>query len=110
MIDGASDTTSYYNQAAGIPGIEAVQEFRIYTSAYAPEFGHTSGGDVSYALKSGSNAHHGPLFEYLPNSDLDSDRFNANKAGQCRVTPRPLGGRGRNWPRYSAGRRKPRIL
>jgi Carboxypeptidase regulatory-like domain len=82
MIDGASDTTSYYNQAAGIPGIEAVQEFRIYTSAYAPEFGHTSGGDVSYALKSGSNAYHGALFEYLRNSDLDSDGFNANKAGQ----------------------------
>jgi len=82
MIDGASDTTSYYNQAAGIPGIEAVQEFRIYTSAYAPEFGHTSGGDVSYALKSGGNAYHGALFEYLRNSDLDSDGFNANKAGQ----------------------------
>jgi hypothetical protein len=82
MIDGATDTTSYYNQAAGIPGIEAVQEFRIYTSAYAPEFGHTSGGDVSYALKSGSNVYHGALFEYLRNSDLDSDGFNANKAGE----------------------------
>ncbi len=82
MIDGASDTTSYYNQAAGIPGIEAVQEFRIYTSAYAPEFGHTSGGDVSYALKSGGNAYHGAIFEYLRNSDLDSAGFNANKAGQ----------------------------
>ena len=55
-IDGATDTTSYYNQAAGIPGIDAVQEYRVYTSAYAPEFGHTSGGDVSYALKSGGNA------------------------------------------------------
>jgi hypothetical protein len=82
MIDGATDTTSYYNQAAGIPGIEAVQEFRIYTSAYAPEFGHTSGGDVSYALKSGGNLYHGALFEYLRNSDLDSAGFNANKAGQ----------------------------
>ena len=82
MVDGASDTTSYYNQAAGIPGIEAVQEFRIYTSAYAPEFGHTSGGDVSYALKSGGDAYHGVLFEYLRNSDLDSAGFNANKAGQ----------------------------
>jgi hypothetical protein len=50
-IDGATDTTAYYNQAGGIPGIEAVQEYRVYTSAYAPEFGHTSGGDVSFALK-----------------------------------------------------------
>src|SRR5215472_1518111 len=81
-IDGATDTTSYYNQAAGIPGIEAVQEYRVYTSAYAPEFGHTSGGDVSYALKSGNNQYHGSLFEYLRNSDLDANGFNANKAGQ----------------------------
>ncbi len=81
-IDGATDTTSYYNQAAGIPGIEAVQEYRVYTSAYAPEFGHTSGGDVSYALKSGGNQYHGSLFEYLRNSDLDANGFNADKAGQ----------------------------
>jgi hypothetical protein len=81
-IDGATDTTAYYNQAAGIPGIEAVQEFRVYTSAYAPELGHVSGGAVSFALRSGTNSYHGAAFEYLRNSDLDSDGFNANKAGQ----------------------------
>jgi hypothetical protein len=81
-IDGASDTTSYYNQAAGIPGVDAVQEYRVYTSAYAPEFGRVSGGSVAYALRSGSNTVHGSLFEYLRNSDLDADGFNADKAGQ----------------------------
>jgi hypothetical protein len=81
-IDGATDTTAYYNQAGGIPGLEAVQEYRVYTSAYAPEFGHTSGGEVSFALKSGGNVYHGSVFEYLRNSDLDADGFNADKAGQ----------------------------
>jgi len=81
-VDGATDTTAYYNQAAGIPGVETVQEYRVYTSAYAPEFGRTSGGTASYALKSGGNALHGVLFEYLRNSDLDADGFNADKAGQ----------------------------
>ena len=81
-IDGATDTTAYYNQAAGIPGLDTVQEYRVYTSAYAPEFGRTSGGTVSYALRSGSNAFHGTAFEYLRNSDLDADGFNADKAGQ----------------------------
>ena len=80
-IDGATDTTAYYNQAAGIPGIDAVEEYRVYTSAYAPEFGHTSGGTVAFALRSGTNAFHGSLFEFLRNSDLDADGFNANKAG-----------------------------
>jgi hypothetical protein len=81
-IDGATDTTAYYNQASGIPGVDAVQEYRVYTSAYAPEFGRTSGGTVAYALHSGSNNVHGSLFEYLRNSDLDANGFNANKAGQ----------------------------
>ncbi len=81
-IDGATDTTAYYNQAAGIPGVDTVQEYRVYTDAYAPEFGRTSGGIVSYALKSGSNALHGSLFEFLRNSDLDANGFNADKAGQ----------------------------
>jgi hypothetical protein len=81
-IDGASDTTAYYNQAAGIPSVDAVQEYRVYTSAYAPEFGRTSGGTVAYALRSGTNAFHGTLFEYLRNSDLDANGFNADKAGQ----------------------------
>ena len=81
-IDGATDTTAYYNQAGGIPGVDAVQEYRVYTSAYAPEYGRTSGGTVAYALRSGSNAIHGSLFEYLRNSDLDADGFNADKAGQ----------------------------
>jgi hypothetical protein len=82
QIDGATDTTAYYNQAGGIPGIDTVQEYRVFTDAYAPEFGHTSGGIVSYALKSGTNALHGSVFEFLRNSDLDSDGFNADQAGQ----------------------------
>jgi hypothetical protein len=81
-IDGATDTTAYYNQAAGIPALDAVEEYRVYTSAYAPEFGHTSGGTVAYALRSGGNAYHGSVFEFLRNSDLDADGFNADKAGQ----------------------------
>ncbi len=82
QIDGATDTTAYYNQAAGIPGIDTVQEYRVFTDAYAPEFGHTSGGIVSYALKSGTNVLHGSVFEFLRNSVLDADGFNADQAGQ----------------------------
>ncbi len=82
QIDGATDTTAYYNQAAGIPGLDTVQEYRVFTDAYAPEFGHTSGGIVGYALKSGTDTLHGSLFEFLRNSDLDSNGFNADQAGQ----------------------------
>jgi Carboxypeptidase regulatory-like domain len=83
LLDGATDTTAYYNQAAGIPGVDSIQEYRVYTDAYAPEFGRTSGGTVSYALRSGSNNIHGSMFEFLRNSAMDANGFNANKAGQA---------------------------
>jgi hypothetical protein len=82
QVDGATDTTAYYNQAAGIPGVDTVEEYRVYTDAYAPEFGRTNGGIIRYALKSGSNLVHGSVFEFLRNSDLDSNGFNADQAGQ----------------------------
>jgi Carboxypeptidase regulatory-like domain len=84
QIDGAANTTSYYNQDAGIPGVESVQEFRVNTDAYAPEFGRTSGGMVSYALHTGTDKLHGSAFEFYRNEDLDANGFNANLAGESR--------------------------
>ena len=81
LIDGAANTTAYYNQDAGIPGTDSVQETRVYTDAYAPEFGRTSGGIVAFALRSGTNRLHGSAFEYYRNEDMDANGFNANQAG-----------------------------
>jgi hypothetical protein len=92
LIDGATNTTAYYNQDAGIPGVESVQEFRVYTDAYAPEFGRTSGGLVSYALRSGTNRLHGSVFEFFRNEDLDANGYNANNS----ATPAPRGHFSRN--------------
>jgi hypothetical protein len=86
LIDGAANTTAYYNQDAGIPGVESVQEFRVYTDAYSPEFGRTSGGLVSYALHTGTDRLHGSVFEFYRNEDLDANGFNANNTNP--ITPR----------------------
>ena len=51
------------------------------TSPYAADFGRTGGGVVSFALKSGSNTFHGTVNEFLRNSVLDANGFNANRAG-----------------------------
>jgi hypothetical protein len=86
VIDGAANTTAYYNQDAGIPGVESVQEFRVYTDAYSPEFGRTSGGLVSYALHTGTDRLHGSVFEFYRNENLDANGFNANNTTP--ITPR----------------------
>ena len=84
LIDGAANTTVYYHQDAGIPGVDATQEFRVLTDAYAPEYGNTSGGIVDISLKSGTNDLHGGAWEYFRNDQLDANGYNANAAGLAR--------------------------
>jgi hypothetical protein len=85
LIDGATDTVGYdAHGAGGIPGLDAVQEFRVYTTAYSPEFGRTSGGIVSYGIRSGTNRFHGQAWEYFRDSVFNANGYNANAAGQAR--------------------------
>src|SRR4029077_8680905 len=57
--------------------VDALQEFRIQTSTYAPEFGRTPGGQISIVTRSGTNQFHGTLFDYFRNDSLDAnDWFN----------------------------------
>lgn len=100
MVDGVSAnigvTSSYIlgNGAAGSLGavnvlggtnslisIDAMQEFRIQTSTYAPEFGRTPGGQISIVSRSGSNQFHGSLFDYLRNTVLDDTDWFASSHG-----------------------------
>lgn len=53
--------------------VDAMQEFRIQTSSFAPEFGRAPGGQVSIVTRSGTNAFHGTLFDYFRNDVLDAN-------------------------------------
>lgn len=62
--------------AAGVMlGVDAVREFQVLTSNYSAEVGGTSGGVINMVTKSGTNALHGSVYEYLRNSDLDARNF-----------------------------------
>jgi Carboxypeptidase regulatory-like domain/TonB dependent receptor len=61
--------------------VDAMQEFRIQTSTYAPEFGRTPGGQISIVTRSGANQFHGSAFDYLRNDALDANNwFNTSVA------------------------------
>jgi len=55
--------------------VDALQEFRIDTSTFAPEFGRTPGAQISIVSKSGSNHFHGSVFEYFRNDALDANTW-----------------------------------
>jgi len=69
------------NVTALVPTQDTVQEFQVATSVPNPEIGAFAGGAVSFTSKSGSNAFHGSLYEYLRNTVLDGNNFFNNRSG-----------------------------
>ena len=85
LIDGVDATVNPNNPAfqgvAAIPSVDAVQEFKIQSNNFSAEFGRANGGVVNVVLKSGTNAYHGSLYEFLRNSKMDANDFFANARG-----------------------------
>lgn len=63
------------------PSPDAISEFRVMTSNYSAEFGSASGGTISMAIKSGTQAFHGGAWEFFRNDALNTNDFFANLAG-----------------------------
>jgi Carboxypeptidase regulatory-like domain len=69
---GAAQANSNNGAYNNLVSIDSVQEFRIQTSTFEPEYGRTPGAQLSIVTRSGSNQWHGVLFEYLRNDIFDS--------------------------------------
>jgi len=75
---GQLPATSAVGGISNLVSLDALQEFRIQTSTFAPEFGRTPGAQVSVVTKSGTNTFHGTIFEYFRNDVLDANDWFAN--------------------------------
>ena len=71
-LDGALHTNPYDNLSLPLPFPDALQEFKVETSALSAAQGGASGAQASAVTKSGTNQIHGDLFEFVRN-----DLFNA---------------------------------
>lgn len=84
LMDGGD-----YNDAFGainlpIPFPDALQEFSVQTNAIPAKYGGRAGGVVNIVTKSGSNAFHGDLFEFLRNGAVNAKNYFASTVDQLK--------------------------
>jgi TonB dependent receptor/Carboxypeptidase regulatory-like domain len=72
---GAVPSFSSQGGTNSLVSVDALQEFRIQTSTYAPEFGRTPGAQISIVTRSGTNQFHGSAFDYFRNDVLDASNW-----------------------------------
>ncbi|OFV92709.1 MAG: hypothetical protein A3H28_09965 [Acidobacteria bacterium RIFCSPLOWO2_02_FULL_61_28] len=79
MIDGAVMNNVGGGTSSSIAnttlGIEGIREWKVVTNTFSAEYGLTMGSQMAIVTKSGTNAFHGSVFEYLRNSVLDARNF-----------------------------------
>ena len=75
MLDGAINMDLYNDTPAAFPNPDALQEFTIQTTNYTSVVGGSPGAAVNMVTKSGTNAYHGELYEFLRNTDLNARNF-----------------------------------
>ena len=72
MVDGI-DVQEHVNGGTSIvPNLDSIDEFRVLTNNFDPEYGNYNGGMVTVVTKSGSDSFHGDAFEFLRNTILDA--------------------------------------
>ena len=82
---GAAQATSSNGGYNSLVSIDAMQEYKIQTSSFEPEYGRTPGAQLSIVTRSGTNQFHGTAFEYIRNEVFDANNWFNNNAGLPRA-------------------------
>jgi carboxypeptidase family protein len=84
MLNG-TDVQEHMNGGTSvIPNLDSIEEFRVLTNNFDPEYGNYNGGMINVVTKSGSNSFHGDAFEFLRNTDLDAKNYFDSSRGAFR--------------------------
>jgi hypothetical protein len=81
LLDGMDNNQPDNNDVGFVPAPDAVQEFNLITGNAPADFGNYLGGVVNVTLKSGTNAFHGSLYEFLRRGGLNANSWSRNLNG-----------------------------
>ena len=75
LVNGG-DVQEHMNGGTSIvPNLDSIEEFRVLTNNFDPEYGNYNGGIVNVVTKSGSDQFHGDGFEFFRNTSLDARNY-----------------------------------
>jgi len=84
LVNGG-DVSEGRNLGAGlVPNLDSVEEFRLITNSFDAEYGKFSGAVMNAITKSGTNAFHGDVFEFLRNDKFDAKNYFAPGKSELR--------------------------
>ncbi len=91
-VDGisAQNQTSNNIQGDAFPSAESIAELRVDGVNNNAEYGQP--GEITTVTKSGTNASHGSIYEYLQNQFLDAVPFGTDRAGKPHKVANDFGG------------------
>ena len=72
LLDGGDNNDAFSNVNLPIPFPDAIAEFSVQTEGLPAQYGLHPGGVVNIVTKSGANALHGSIFDFLRNGDLNA--------------------------------------
>ncbi len=63
------------------PNPDSIQEFQVITSNFTADLGRSTGGQVTFITRSGTNDFHGNLFEFYQTPGVNANEFENNLLG-----------------------------
>jgi hypothetical protein len=85
--DGAIMTRTRSAGSMNAPvNIDSVSEVQVLTSNYNAEYGRSSGGQIRYVTKGGTQAFHGGLFHSFRNAALNANSWGRNAVGASDIS------------------------
>ena len=79
LLDGGTHNDPFNSLNLPFPFPDALQEFKVETSALPAQYGYHSAGAVNAVTISGTNEYHGDAFEFVRNTDFNGRDFLALK-------------------------------
>jgi Carboxypeptidase regulatory-like domain/TonB-dependent Receptor Plug Domain len=92
LVDGIPSTNPSDETYTITPSPDSIQEFKVITTPFSAEYGHTGGGVMIATTRAGSNVLHGSAYDLFRNRILNARDFFAATQSQTKYVQNDPGG------------------